>query len=65
MLDGHTRSQAAIKAGIDSVPIFLKEDFDTKEEAIRHAIKLQCNRRNLTYAELLVLEWSTSPGSRP
>jgi hypothetical protein len=51
-IDGHTRLQAAINTGIEEVPVWLHE-FDTKEEAIEKAIKLQSNRRNMTDAELL------------
>lgn len=51
-LDGHTRLQAAINAGFDQVPVFTHE-FDTKEEALAHAIHLQCNRRNLSDGELM------------
>jgi hypothetical protein len=51
-IDGHTRLQAAINAGFDEVPVFTHE-FDTKEEALAHAIHLQCNRRNLSDGELM------------
>lgn len=51
-IDGHTRLQAAKDAGIEEVPVFTHE-FDTKEEAIEKAIKLQSNRRNMTDAELV------------
>jgi hypothetical protein len=51
-LDGHTRLQAAINAGFDQVPVFT-HDFDTKGEALAHAIHLQCNRRNLSDGELM------------
>ena len=49
-IDGHTRRQAAINVGIEEVPIWLHE-FDTEEEAIEKAIKLQSNRRNMTEAQ--------------
>lgn len=51
-LDGHTRVNAAILAGIDNVPVWLREDFDNEDEALKHAIKLQRNRRNMTDAEI-------------
>jgi len=52
LMDGHTRLRAAINLNLESVPVFIKDEFASKEEAILHAIKLQCNRRNLTDAEL-------------
>jgi hypothetical protein len=51
-IDGHTRRQAAKNLGIEEVPVWLHE-FDTEEEAIEKAIKLQSNRRNMTDAEIL------------
>lgn len=51
-IDGHTRLQAAIRAGIEQVPVWLREDFETEEDALGHAIKLQSHRRNMTDAEL-------------
>ncbi len=50
-VDGHTRLQAAQKAGIEEVPVFFHE-FDTEEEALEKAIKLQRNRRNMTDREI-------------
>jgi hypothetical protein len=52
-IDGHTRLQAAMNAGIEEVPVFIREEFDTEQEAVEHAIHLQCHRRNLTDAELM------------
>ena len=52
VIDGHTRLQAAINEGIEQVPVWLHE-FDTEEEAIEKAIKLQRNRRNMTDAEIV------------
>ncbi len=52
-IDGHTRLRAAINVGIEEVPIWIHE-FDSEQEAIDHAIKLQQNRRNMTDAELMV-----------
>jgi ParB-like chromosome segregation protein Spo0J len=50
-IDGHTRLQAAINAGIEQVPVWLHE-FVTEEEALEKAIKLQSNRRNMTDTEI-------------
>jgi ParB-like nuclease domain len=52
-IDGHTRLRAAINVGIEEVPIWIHE-FDSEQEAIGHAIKLQQNRRNMTDADILV-----------
>lgn len=52
-IDGHTRLQAAINAGIEQVPVWIREDFETEEAALAHAIKLQRNRRSMTDAELM------------
>jgi hypothetical protein len=51
-IDGHTRRQAAMNVGIQQVPVWVHE-FDTEEEAVEKAIKLQRNRRNMTDAEIL------------
>jgi len=52
-VDGHTRIRAAINAGIDNIPIWLREDFESEEEVLEYAIRLQQNRRNMTDAEIL------------
>lgn len=52
-IDGHTRLQAAIRAGIKEIPVWTKEDFDTEGDALKYAMKLQANRRNMTDAELM------------
>jgi hypothetical protein len=52
-LDGHTRVQAAIKAGIDKIPVWEREDFETKEDALECAVKLQCHRRNLPDSQIM------------
>ena len=52
VIDGHTRLQAALKIGLTSIPVVLKE-FPNEDAALRYAIKSQSNRRNLTDAELL------------
>jgi hypothetical protein len=51
-IDGHTRLKAAINVGIDIVPVW-EHEFETEEEALQKAIKLQKNRRNMTDADLL------------
>ena len=51
-IDGHTRLRAAKNAGLEEVPIFTHE-FDTEQEAVDKAIKLQRNRRNMSDAEIL------------
>jgi ParB-like chromosome segregation protein Spo0J len=50
-IDGHTRLKAAKNSGIEEVPVWLHE-FDTEEEALEKAIRLQRNRRNMTDAEI-------------
>lgn len=52
-LDSHTRVQAAIRAGIDKIPVWEGEDFETKEDALECAIKLQCHRRNLPDGQIM------------
>jgi hypothetical protein len=53
-IDGHTRLQAAMKAGIDEVPT-CKKKFPTEEEAWNYAVHLQAHRRNLTDFDLFRL----------
>ncbi|MBI5247880.1 MAG: hypothetical protein HY912_00160 [Desulfomonile tiedjei] len=52
-IDGHTQLKAAKNSGIEEVPVWLHE-FDTEEEALEKAIKLQLNRRNMTDGEILM-----------
>jgi ParB-like chromosome segregation protein Spo0J len=52
-IDGHTRLKAALNAGIEELPVWTHE-FDTEEEAIKKAIMLQQNRRNMSDADTLV-----------
>jgi ParB family chromosome partitioning protein len=52
VIDGHTRLAAAMRAGIGSVPVEVKE-FKTEKEALDYAIHNQRDRRNLSDAELL------------
>ena len=51
LIDGHTRLQAAIDAGLQQVPVYQKS-FQEEAEAIRYVIHLQIDRRNITDAEL-------------
>jgi ParB-like chromosome segregation protein Spo0J len=51
-IDGHTRLKAAINAGIEELPVWTHE-FDTEEEAIKKAIMLQQNRRNMSDADIV------------
>ncbi len=53
LIDGHTRLKAAINAGVEELPIWIHQ-FDSEQEAIQKAIKLQQNRRNLSDAEITV-----------
>lgn len=52
VVDGNTRIESAIDAGIDEVYIFY-HDFENKAEALEYAIHNQRNRRNITDSELL------------
>jgi ParB-like chromosome segregation protein Spo0J len=52
VVDGHTRFQAAIRCGLEEVPVYLKS-FADEEEALAYAIHNQRHRRNLTDAEIL------------
>lgn len=51
ILDGHTRRQAAIRAGLAEVPVMFL-DFDDERAAIAYAVANQRDRRNLTAAEV-------------
>ena len=46
LVDGHTRRQAAIRAGLEEIYCF-KKSFVNESEAIRYAINEQIRRRNL------------------
>jgi hypothetical protein len=54
LLDGHTRLQAAIKAGFNEVPIVEKE-FESRDDAVMYTFERQSMRRNLTGAEILTV----------
>lgn len=51
IVDGHTRLQAALQAGISKVAIY-EHDFDDEDGALAYAIHNQRDRRNLTDAEI-------------
>jgi ParB family chromosome partitioning protein len=52
VIDGHTRLQATLEAGIPEIPAEEKE-FATLEDAKLYAFRRQAERRNLTPAEIL------------
>jgi hypothetical protein len=52
IVDGHTRRQAAIRAGVSEVPVFFL-DFDDEASALAYMVKTQVQRRNLTESEIL------------
>lgn len=52
LLDGHTRLEAALRAGILEVPVKVKE-FDDEDVALAYAISIQLTRRNLSNGEML------------
>lgn len=54
VVDGHTRLDAAIAAGIEDVPV-VEHDFPSEDVAVRYAIDCQRNRRNLTDADIMRL----------
>jgi ParB family chromosome partitioning protein len=53
VVDGHTRLQAALEAGISEIPVVEKK-FAVLEDAKLYAYKRHAERRNLTPAEILV-----------
>lgn len=54
VVDGHTRLDAAIAAGIEDVPV-VEHNFPSEDVAVRYAIDCQRNRRNLTDADIMRL----------
>jgi ParB family chromosome partitioning protein len=52
IVDGHTRYAAAVRLGLESVPVVEKE-FDTLQDAMLYTFERQAVRRNLTSAELI------------
>lgn len=67
LIDGHTRFQASINAGLDKVPVYTVT-FDTRKEAILFCYNLQLNRRNLTDSQKLkaisAMDFLKSPGKK-
>ena len=53
VVDGNTRLEAALKAGMSTIPVALK-NFASEEEALQYAIRSQSHRRNLTDSELMI-----------
>jgi ParB-like chromosome segregation protein Spo0J len=53
ILDGNSRYQTALKAGIRTVPVAVKK-FENKNEALIYEYELQLNRRNLTDSDFPV-----------
>ena len=51
VVDGHTRREAAIAAGITDIPVCF-HDFPDEDAAVVYAIKAQVDRRQLTDAEV-------------
>ncbi len=55
ILDGNSRYMAACRINeIKFVPVVIKE-FDTKDEALKYALHLQLDRRNLTDSEIFLM----------
>lgn len=52
IVDGHTRLEAALDAGIELIPVVEKE-FQDEDAALEYAIKRQKDRRNLTDEDIL------------
>jgi len=52
VIDGHTRLQAAIAAGIDDV-LVIRNSFEDEDAAVEYAIHCQRDRRNLSDADML------------
>ena len=52
VVDGHTRLEAAIEAGITEVPV-MELEFIDELEAYEYAVHSQCARRNLSGSDLL------------
>jgi hypothetical protein len=60
VVDGHTRLQAALEAGIPEIPVEEKE-FAALEDAKLYAYRRQAERRNLTPAEILAAAMELQP----
>lgn len=53
LIDGYTRRKAAILAGLEAIPYFEHTEFQNESEALKYAIHLQVDRRNLEPIDLL------------
>jgi ParB family chromosome partitioning protein len=60
VVDGHTRLQAAVEAGISEIPVVEKE-FASLADAKLYAYRRQAERRNLTPAEILAAAAALQP----
>ena len=54
LIDGHTRLKAVEILGIEDIPV-IYHSFKNESEALKHACKLQFNRRNITDSNLIDL----------
>lgn len=54
VVDGHTRRDAAVECGLDTIPT-VHRSFKDEDEALKYAIHAQQDRRNLTDADILRL----------
>lgn len=54
VVDGHTRLEAAMLAGVPDVPV-VEREFADEDEALQYAIHTQRDRRNLTDADIVRL----------
>lgn len=52
IIDGNSRYLAATKAGIQFIPVVVKQ-FNSKDEALKYELHLQLDRRNLSDAEIM------------
>ena len=52
LLDGYTRRQAAITAGLEEI-LISEKDFESREDALTYALERQLIRRNLSSSEIL------------
>ncbi len=54
VIDGHSRLEAAIKAGLKEVYVIVKEGVETETDVLLYEEHLQLSRRNLSEAEKLI-----------
>lgn len=52
IVDGHTRFSAAVKLGIEEIPVLFRS-FENEDDALLYAFHLQRNRRNLADEDIL------------